>query len=215
MFYAGGRGINGPAEMKGRKISVCPGDSLSVYIPAYFKSIGIDPATVEQLPVDCSLKYTVVAQGRVDGVMSYATAGKPLLQKVGVLNAERFRPGNDFYLPSHGIVTSDKMIKEQPALVAKFVAATAEAWAAAIKDPDGAVNAIIVAKPLLKGDAAALKETFLTSQEFLDSPSTKGRPFGYQSPEDWLKAINILQEYASVSKTLKPEAVYTNAFVGR
>ncbi|CAN5462903.1 ABC transporter substrate-binding protein [soil metagenome] len=213
MFYADGRGINAATDMKGRKISVCPGDAISVYIPAYFKSVGIDAATVEQFPVDCSLKYTVVAQGRADGVMTYATAGKPLLQKVGIKEPGRFKAGSDFYLPSHGIVASEKMIKEKPEVVRRFVAATAQAWAAAMKDPDGAVDAIIAARPLLKGDAATIKETFVTSLDFLDSPSTKGKAFGYQSPEDWQKALDILQEYAGMPKTVKADAIYTNAFV--
>ena len=213
MFYAPGRGINAPADMKGRKLAVCSGDAISVYIPAYLKSIGLATTDVEQISVDCNLKYAVVAQGRADAVMTYGTAGKPLLQKVGVQNPGTFRAGSDFYLPAHGIVTSDKMVKERPDLVRKFVNATAEAWAAAAKNRDGAVQAVVDARPLLKSDQAALGETFVTSLGYLDSPSSAGKPFGWQSPEDWAKALTILKESAGVPASLAQSNVITNDFI--
>ncbi len=213
LFYAGGRGIKTPADMKGRKISVCPGDAISVYIPAYFRSLGLEATAVEQLSVDCTLKYTVIAQGRADGVMTYATAGKPLLKKVGIDNSESFRAGAEFHLPAHGIVVSNKLLRERPDVVRRFVNATTEAFAAALMDRDGAVNALIAYRPLLRGDAEVIKETLDISTQFLEGPSTAGKPFGYQAPEDWGKAINLLQTYAGMSKTIEPSQIFTNEFI--
>ena len=214
MYHAPGRQINTPQDLKGRKIAVCPGDAISVYIPPYLKSIGLKGDEVQQLSVDCTLKYTVVAQGRADAVMTYATAAKPLLQKVGIQNAETFTPGPDFYLPAHGIVVSEKLIRDKPELIRKFVAATVEAWQAAAKDPDGAVQAVIAARPLLKDEGAALKETLLMSLRYTDAPSSAGKPFGWQAPQDWDRALDILRQYSSLPDAIKGEQVYTNDFLG-
>ncbi|GAA4337377.1 ABC transporter substrate-binding protein [Pigmentiphaga soli] len=213
LFYADGRGIKTPADMRGRSVSLCPSDAISVYQPAYFKSLGIAPGDVKNLSVDCSIKYAVVAQGKADAVMTYATAGKPLLQKVGIANPGLFRAGPDFYLPSHGIVAADSLIKAKPDLIRRFVAATAQAWTEAMKDPDGAVAATVAARPLLKGQEQTLKDTFVAALDYVDTPATKGKPFGWQSPDDWQKALGILREYAGLNKDLKPEAVYTNDFI--
>lgn len=213
LFYAPGRGISKPADLKGRKIAVCPGDAISVYIPPYLKSLGLTGSEVELLPVDCNLKYTVVAQGRADAVMSYGTAGGPLLQKVGIANAPSFSAGPGFYLPAHGIVVSDKVTRDRPDFVRRFVSATAEAWAAAAKDPDAAIQAVIKARPLIKNEGETLKQTFQVSLNYLNAPSSSGQPFGWQATQDWNVALEILRQYANVGVSLTPARVMTNQFV--
>lgn len=214
MFYAPGRGINKPSDLQGKKVAVCPGDALSAYIPPYLKSLGLKGNEVELLSVDCNLKYTVVAQGRADAVMSYGTAGGPLLQRVGVNNAANFRAGPDFYLPAHGIVVSDKLAQQKPEVIRRFIAATQQAWAAAAKDPDAAVQSILKAKPLLKNEAPVLKETLQLALTYLDAPGSTGQPFGWQSPQDWAKTIGILREYANTTANLTPERVMSNQYLG-
>jgi len=206
MFFPPDRGIKTPADLQGRTISVCPGDAISVYIEPYLKSLGLGGTELDKLSVDCTLKYTVVAQGRADLVMSYGTAGRPLLQKVGIADPATLSPGPGFYLPGHGI-------NERPDVVRRFVAATAKAWEAAAKDPDAAVKAIIDARPLLKADEVALKDTFLISLDYLDAPSSAGHPFGWQSPDDWETALDLLDQYADMASSVQPSDVITNDFI--
>lgn len=213
MFFPSDRGIKAPADLQGRKISVCPGDAISVYIEPYLKSLGLTGTELSKLSVDCTLKYTVVAQGRADLVMSYGTAGKPLLQKVGISEPATIPPGPGFYLPGHGIVASNKLINERPDVIRRFVAATAKAWDAAAKDPDGAVKAVTDARPLLKSDQAALKDTLLISLNYLDAPSSSGHPFGWQSPQDWETALDLLDQYADMASSIEPSDVMTNDFI--
>lgn len=213
IYYAKDRGIQSAADLKGHAISSCPGDSLTRYIPAYLHSIDLAPSDVTQLSVSCSLKYTVIAQGKADAVLSYSAAAKPLLAKVGIDNFGVIRPGSSFYLPGHGIVASNSTIKNRPDLVRRFVAATQEAWLEAMKHPDAAIAAVIAANPLLKDQAASLKTSLLTSMQYINSPSTKNKPFGYQSRKDWGKALDILREYADLDKNLSLQRVFTNEFI--
>lgn len=216
VFYAPDRGIKAPADLKGKRVSLCPGDGMTVYLPIYLNAIGVKPADVQQVSVDCSLKYTVIPQNRADAVASYGTAGRPLMQAAGIAEPGKFDYADaGVVLPSHGIIASDKTIKERPETIRRFVAATAKAWQAARADPDGAVAATVADKPLLKGREPMLKATLVDSLQYLETPGTKGRPFGWQAPEEWAKARAAMVEYADFKSTVPAEALYTNAFIGK
>jgi NitT/TauT family transport system substrate-binding protein len=213
IFYAKDRGIGTPKDLKGKRVSMCAGDGMNVYLPIYLKSVGLQAGDVEQVNVDCSLKYTVVAQNRADAVASYGTAGRPLMQAVGIADPGKFDYADaGIFLPSHGIIASEKTIAQRADVVRRFVAATTKAWQAAQADPDAAVAATVAAKPLLKGKEAMLKETLLDSMQYIATPGTKGKPFGWQSAEEWQKAEATLVEFAGIKKPASAQAFYTDAF---
>jgi NitT/TauT family transport system substrate-binding protein len=209
IFFPKGK-LSTPKDLVGKRISSCAGDGIAVYLPAYYKAINIKPTDAQSVMMDCSVKYTAVAQGQADAVASYGTAGKPLLQAVGIKEVGKF----DFadagvVLPSHGIVVSRERIKSNPDLIKRFVAASAKAWEEAIKNTDVAVASVIAARPLLKGKEASLKDAFLDSQQYIGG--TPGKPFGWQSPDDWNKAVATMVEFAGMKK-VDPSEVFTNEF---
>ncbi|MGD9769461.1 MAG: hypothetical protein AB7U62_17640, partial [Pseudolabrys sp.] len=69
--------------------------------------------------------------------------------------------------------------------------------------------AVIAARPLLKGKEAPLKDAFLDSQQYIGG--TSGKPFGWQSPDDWKKAVDTMVEFAGM-KRVDPADVFTNDF---
>jgi NitT/TauT family transport system substrate-binding protein len=209
LFFRKGT-MSSPKDLMGKRISMCAGDGMSIYLPAYLKAIDLKPSDVRPLTLDCSVKYTVIAQGQADAVASYGTAGRPLMQAIGISDVDKF----DFAdagvtLPSHGLITSRDKIKSNPDVIRRFVAATARAWDEARKNPDAAVAATIAARPLLQGKEALLKATLLESLQYLGS--TEGKPMGWQSPDDWRRAEDTLVEFAGVTRTA-PENIYTNDF---
>lgn len=214
LFYARDRGIQSPRDLKGKRISMCAGDGMTVYLPIYLHAIGLQPNDVQQVSVDCSLKYTVVAQNKADAVASYGTAGRPLMQAVGIADPGKFDYADaGVFLPSHGIVASTKTVSQRGAMVRRFVTATAKAWQAAQADPDAAVAATVAAQPLLKGKEALLKATLIDSLQYIATPGTRGKAFGWQSPQEWQEAEAALVQYTGMTKPASAEAFYSNAFV--
>lgn len=204
-----------PADLKGKRISMCPGDGLSVYLAAYLDAVKVPRNEVQSVSVDCTVKYTVVAQKQADAVASYGTAGKPLMQAVGIANVGKFDYADaGLTLPSHGIIASNSKIQKNPDVVKRFVNATAEAWEAARKNPDAAVAAVVAARPLLKGKEPLLKSTLEESFAYVENPEA-GHSFGWQRPGDWVKAEEILTKYTDMKKPASPEVFYTNAFVAK
>lgn len=202
--------MKSPKDLAGKRVSMCAGDAMTIYLPAYLKAVGVKREDVQNVNVDCSVKYTAVAQNRADAVASYGTAGKPLMQAVGIKEVGKFDfADSGITLPSHGIIASIKKIKSNPDQVKRFVAATARSWEAARKDPDGAVAAVVAARPLLKGKEPMLKATFLDALQY--TGGTAGKPAGWQSPEDWKKARATLVEFANM-KPIDSAEFFTNEF---
>jgi NitT/TauT family transport system substrate-binding protein len=216
LFFPEGKGISKPTDLKGKRILLCPTDGLIKYLPAYLKGVGLTMDDVKINMVDCAIKYTYLAQGNADVAGSYGTAGRALLQSVGFKDIGRFDYADaGINLPSHGIVTSIAMIEKQPDKVRRFVAATAKSWQDARSHPDDAVHALIAANPLQKGRESQVKEALLASFDYIETPGTKGMPFGWQSPEEWKKATALLVEATGVKAPASPEVFYTNDFIAK
>jgi NitT/TauT family transport system substrate-binding protein len=216
LFFPEGKGIAKPADLKGKRILLCPTDGLIKYLPAYLKGNGMTMDDVKINMVDCAIKYTYLAQGNADVAGSYGTAGKALLQSVGFKDIGKFDYADaGINLPSHGIVTSNAIIEKQPDKIRKFIAGTAKSWQEAQAHPDDAVNALIAANPLQKGREAQVKEALLASFQYIETPGTKGKPFGWQSPEEWKKATDLLVEATGIKPPTSPEVFYTNDFIAK
>lgn len=214
VFYAKDRGIGAPKDLKGKRISMCAGDGMSVYLPIFLKAVGLTADDVQMVNVDCSLKYTVIAQNKADAVASYGTAGRPLMQAVGIQDPGKFDYADaGIFLPSHGIIASATTTSQRADVVRRFVAATARAWAAAQADPDAAVAATVAARPLLKGKEQMLKGTLIDSLQYLKTPGIAGKPFGWQSPDEWKKASDTLVQNAGMTRPASAEVFYTNEFI--
>jgi NitT/TauT family transport system substrate-binding protein len=214
LFFPEGKGIAKPADLKGKRILLCPTDGLIKYLPAYLKGVGLTIEDVKVNMVDCAIKYTYLAQGNADVAGSYGTAGKALLQSVGFKDIGKFDYSDaGISLPSHGIVASDAAIKSKPDTIKRFLTATAKAWQEARRKPDDAVAALIAANPLQQGKEAQVKEALTASFNYIETPGIKGQPFGWQSPEEWKKATDLLVEATGMKAPASPDAFYTNAFV--
>jgi NitT/TauT family transport system substrate-binding protein len=214
LFFPEGKGISKPADLKGKRILLCPTDGLIKYLPAYLKSVGLTIDDVKVNMVDCAIKYTYLAQGNADVAGSYGTAGKALLQSVGFKDIGKFDYADaGISLPSHGIVASNATIASKPDMIKRFLTATAKSWKEAQAHPDDAVAALINANPLQKGKEGQVKEALVASFQYIDTPGTKGHPFGWQSPEEWKKATDLLVEATGMKAPASPQVFYTNAFV--
>jgi NitT/TauT family transport system substrate-binding protein len=216
LFFPLGKGISKPSDLKGKRILLCPTDGLIKYLPAYLKRIGLTMNDVKVVMVDCSIKYSYLAQGKADVAGSYGTAGEALLKSVGFKKIGKFDYADaGIDLPSHGIVASTATIQKDPDKVRRFVAATAKAWKDARLHPDAAVAALVAANPLDKGKEAQLKETLLASFQYIKTPGTVGKPFGWQPPDEWKKATALLVEATGMKPPASPKEFYTNQFIAK
>ena len=112
----------------------------------------------------------------------------------------------DWYTPV--IVTSEKILREQPDLVRAFLKATAEGYRTAIATPQAAADALMTAAP--ESDRALVEASarFL-APFFAATPAT----WGHQDPAVWESFDAFLRKAKIVTSTSPVTGAFTNDFL--
>jgi len=200
------------ADLKGKTITITAGDAQSNLMPAYLSANKLPSNFFKLMAVDGGAKYRLVATGEADGVGSYGAIGIGLLE--GIASGVQYQAfdfaDSGITVPGFGVIASSDTIKKNPKLVAAFVRATGKAWQEARKDPNAAVDAVFRKFPQAKSRDAEFRKILTLLSDYIDTPNTVGKPFGWMSPDDWAMAEKLLVQYADLKPTA--ESYYTNEF---
>ena len=112
---------------------------------------------------------------------------------------------------SNGIIVHNDLLRDDPALVRDFVAASIKGFLYARQQPDEAVE--IVQKFSSTVDLAVAKREMELSWQTWVTPNTAGQPLGWMAEQDWQATVEILRQYGGVSNPPEPRAIYTNEMV--
>jgi NitT/TauT family transport system substrate-binding protein len=112
---------------------------------------------------------------------------------------------------SHGIVVHRDMLKEQPDLVRRFMAATIKSWDYAIKNRSEAVDALAKEFPDARKDILARQ--FDATIPLIHTANSAGRPMGFVVEQDVNDTFEVLSKFGDV-KNIPPAAdIFTNDFL--
>ena len=202
--------ITSPAQLKGHSIAVANGSVSTALLPQYLEHYGLTTDDVNTVSVSQSALQSVYLAGQVDAFVSGIPAYEPHLNGTG--NPVRTFAYSDAGIGgiNIGLVTKSETVQENPDLVKRMVAATAESMEAAYANPDEAAKAGSKLSP-----EAALNEEVVAAQikateAYDNTENTKGHPRGWMSEEDWAETIKIAQMYEGVKADVKPADLYTN-----
>jgi NitT/TauT family transport system substrate-binding protein len=137
-------GITRPGDLAGKRLASPSGASSRVMFPLFALANGLDPSAVSWIDVTPQLRETLLVQGQSDATTALITdlAG---LERLGIaehdLNVMRFSDyGVGLY--GHCILTTPEFAAKNPDTIKKVLKGIADAWKAAIADPDVAIAAI-------------------------------------------------------------------------
>jgi NitT/TauT family transport system substrate-binding protein len=179
-------------ELAGKKLVCFTGSPWVPFIESFGKNAGLG----DQFKVTMVAPPAMVssyASGDADGFLSLAPFGVPLVAKS--------RPGRAILAVDHGI--------HFPSYV------QIRAWEYIYRDGnfDEAVKAIIAARPDAKLDPELLKGQMMAYRDFIETPATKGKRWGWQAEADWVEAIKSMEAAGAIKPGRKPSDYYTNALV--
>jgi len=199
-------GIAGPKDLEGKKIADTAFSAVPKLFDAYAKAAKIDAAKVTWLVASSDTLPGMLTQGRADGIGQFLV-GEPLLAKAAAPKQVRALSyadvGLDLY--GNGIIASDDLIKSNPDLVRRFVAATMEGLKDAIANPDEA--GAIMHKHHREVDAdIATAETRIVG-------TLTGKPLGALDPARVKKSLDIVGAAYSLKHPVAPEDIYAPGFV--
>lgn len=164
IFTTEGSGITSLKDVAGKKIATATFSSSNVAWPLVLRANGIDPASVQLLKVDPGALAPMLAAGQVVATINWVTVAAAFEGPVGEAKKKlAVLPWSNYGYDGYGLslFVSEKMLKERPAVVKKFVKAYAEATRMAIADPKAAAEALKAMVPEI--DVATAEKQFVSS----------------------------------------------------
>ncbi|SJM64081.1 ABC transporter substrate-binding protein [Gulosibacter sp. 10] len=200
-------GITEPEDLVGATIATTAGDAPTTTFPLYLEAAGLEEGDVTQQNLDAAGKMSAMMNGQVDGLIGFAHDQGPTIAAESGRDVTYLRysdVGLNFF--SNGLIASNSMISDDPELVSSMVAATSEAFAAAVENPEDAVAAMDGKDPQMP-EAEVLLEQWNGTIPLLESPTSGAVVPGANSTEDWDATIDVLAE-AGLIEEAKPAKDY-------
>jgi ABC-type nitrate/sulfonate/bicarbonate transport system substrate-binding protein len=204
--------ITRPKDLEGKKYGGFGGALENALIKKLVACDGGDPNKVQIVEVG-NVDYVVgMEQNRFDFAWVFESwdvvrAREVLKKDVSSLKfIDYLNCIPDWYTPL--LITSEKMIKEQPETVRKFMEATAKGYDFAISNPKDAADALMKGAPELDRALVEPSSEYMASH-FVD----KGRQWGLQDEKIWVEFEKFLRDAGLTDKEVDVKAAYTNEFL--
>jgi ABC-type nitrate/sulfonate/bicarbonate transport system substrate-binding protein len=214
MSLAGDRGVQEPADLAGKTYGGYNGPLELELINRLAKCGGIDPASVKHIEVGNVDYLAGLEKKRYDVVWIFSgwdalRATEVEHKDIDLLKfADHFDCIPNWYTPL--FITSEKMIKDHPDEVRRFMAVTARGYQRAIDDPAGAAELMMKAVP-------EMDEKLIRASADYYAPkfTAGGLPFGTQNRATWQTFEQFLVDAGLLKKPIDVGAAYTNEFLPR
>lgn len=198
-----------PEDIKGKVIGITEGDGPHKLFGAFLKNVGIDEKDVSLMPMDATAKVPALLNRQVDAILG-GFDDQPFQ-----IEAKGFEPTiisyADYGVTCIGmsLVAHNDTINNNPDILRSFVSAYAESWAAAYKDPEGALDSLLKRFPDLDRTTARnqLNSGFTC---LLNNPTDD---IAYADEKMFVESIELFKKYTGLSADAKPEDLYTTAFM--
>jgi NitT/TauT family transport system substrate-binding protein len=206
-------------ELAGKKLTCFASSMWAPYIDAYIKRIGLtrgeEPNQVNVVMVSPVTMVPTYAAGGADGFMSLKEFGEPYVDEARP--ARSFLTADvGFSVPSYGFIATESTLQKKKDALTRLAASQRKAWEYIYASPaniDEAAKATIANRVDKQLNFAVIRKQIALSQEFLDTPNTKGKPIGWQSEDDWKSALALMVETGQIKGETKPSAYYTNDLI--
>ena len=211
LFAKAAKGIKSPLDLVGKRVGL-PGLYGASYVgwEALVYASGLDAARVNLQSIGFT-QASAVSEDKVDAALDYIVNGPVQLQQAG--EEVTVLPVYDYVdLPSNGIITNDRTIKEKPELVRALVSAVTRGLADTLADPDAAFETSVAAVPEAGGAQAEVSRAIFDAS--LKLWQADAGELGRSDPETWARAASFMKEMGLIQTEVDVADLYTNDFVG-
>ena len=202
-------GIEGPADLKGKTITVMSYQDTTFYaLLGLLASAGLTQDDVNIQAVGPTGVWELVAAGKAAG-MAGVPDWIPPLQAAGV--ATRVIPSDAFFPHmAQAIAASDQVIRDRPAMVRRFVAAALHGMKDIMDDPDGAAVDFVRFVPEWQGKEGAVKAAF---NYYAKLVYVGQRQLGETDVERLSRLQDFYLAKGIISRKTPVDQLYTNEFI--
>jgi NitT/TauT family transport system substrate-binding protein len=184
IFTTKGSGITRLKDTEGKTVATSTFSSSNTLWPVILEANGIDPSKVKLLKVDPSTLAPMLAQGRVDATINWVTVSPAFEAVLGQAGKELVvLPWSAAGLDGYGwsVMAGDRIIKERPDVLRRYLAALNKALRFAVANPEKAAADLKASVP--EADAAVLAKEFRASVPLLDNEISRRDGMGRFDPK--------------------------------
>ena len=217
IFTTKGSGITSLKDLVGKTVATSTFSSSNSLWPVVLESNGIDASKIKLLKVDPSTLAPMLAQGNTDATINWVTVGPAVQDVLKRANKELVvLPWASYGLDGYGwsAMAGDKIIKERPEVLKRYLRALNKALMFAIASPDKAAADLKSAVP--EADVAVIEAEFKASIPLLQNEISKRDGLGAYDAKllaaTWVwvaKSMNFDQA------KVNPENLVDRGFLGK
>ncbi len=208
-------GIRTPKDLEGKTIGAATGSSLRDTWPALAAANHVDMAKVRWVDMPASAYVASLLSRKVDAIATFVSSSpnyrvqaRRIGEDVSILFYADF--GVDTYGP--GIVTTERLIRESPDLVRRFVEASLRGYAWAVGHPEEAARSFLKANPEASLERARAEEQI--QADLMLTPAVARGGLGHYDERKVRRTRDLMLEARHINPNLVHLAdIYTNEFV--
>jgi NitT/TauT family transport system substrate-binding protein len=205
------KAINSPADLRGMKVGI-PGLYGASYIgfKALLNAGGLQES---DLTLD-SIGFTQaesLADGLEDAAVVYIS-NEPIKLRAEGFDVDVLAVSDYLSLVANGLITSEKMIAEQPEVVRAMVSATLKGIDYAIQHPDEAFE---ISEKYVENLASLTPEEKGVQRQVLDASIELwiAQQPGYSDPQAWQNMHDLLQQMSLLAEPLDIACAFSNEYL--
>lgn len=202
------KGINSPKDLAGKTLGVSPGEAPLLFLPTYLGAVGVDGASVRQVPLEPSLKFTAFQNRQVDAITTLATSLPPPYFAQKDQFSLFYYADAGLTLLSDGVIVTDETLRDKRDPLKRFLKANERAFQACQADAMDCANQAKQWKETVNVDL--LVNQWRIFEQLTSSERSKGKPFGWAAEQDWVDTIQNLREFGLLKTPTVPADVYTS-----
>lgn len=213
LFFKNGHGISKPKDLEGHSIVDSAGSTARALFTLVAKANKIDESKVVWKTAAGNAKVALMLQGEADAVATGLWARVGILTKLKADELGQF-PFGDWGANIHGdgVISTQKLISEDRALVKGFVQATLRGYKEGFADPDAAADAIRKHHIELKKDSVVAE--FKITRDLAIGPPQKAHGIGYHDPAAMKATYDFVVTGLNQPISRPVTDLYTNDFIG-
>ena len=184
-------GIKEPKDLIGKKLSVAPGSAMVPLVPIFLQANGIAESDVEIVSAAQSAVMGLLTSAAIDAVAETPENVVVPLAAEGIAADNMYFYNNGVPVVSLSLIAREDKLAANPALYSSFIKATLRGWQDAMKDPSGAVDALLEIFPETENTKDALLQGATYSFSSL-CPGGPGDSIGVTDAATWDSIYNIM-----------------------
>lgn len=214
VYFLKGSGISQPKDLENRTLGARAGETPLTVFPAFAAGAGFDAKKVKWVNMPQTSKIPSLMSKTVDSIITFTTEEptvKHVAEKAG-LEVRRFLYsdyGVDYY--SIGIITTERMIRERPNLVRRFVDATIRGYAWAIDNPERAADAFV--KHHAASNRSLMLEQWKVIITHMVTPIAKKKGLAYIDQDKMARTLDLIKRFYTLERDVSIKDIFTMKFL--